>query len=330
LSAIDTSARTGPVQTPVIKFAGLRSGQGAPQAAAAPRTIACILNAASGSNKAEAAEERLSELFAAAGVVARISRPDGSNLTELAKQAVRDNHKIIVAAGGDGTINAVASALVGTDVALGVVPLGTLNHFAKDLKIPLSLEDAVTNVLNGETARVDVGDVNGRIFLNNSSIGLYPWFVQEREDLQSRGYGKWLAAIPAMLAVAKRRARLYVRLHSEERRERTRETPFVFVANNKYELKGLRLGERSQLDGGKIWVYRAPRAGYLKLIGMMLQSLAGFEPRGLETLEADEVWIETLSKRVSVATDGEVCELDSPLHYISRPRALNVIVPAKT
>jgi len=295
--------------------------------AARPTKVACIINGASGSNRAQDMDERLRELFAHAEVVARISLASGSDLSALAEQAVRDEHTIVVAGGGDGTINAVASALVGTDVALGVLPLGTLNHFAKDLKIPLELEQAVANVFSGERVSVDVGEVNGRIFLNNSSIGIYPWFVQQREDLQSKGYGKWIASLPAMLAVAKRRSRLYVRLVVDERHERARETPFAFVGNNKYEITGLRLGERTQLDSGQLWVCRAPRVGLMKLPGLLLKSLAGFEPRELDTLETREVWIETPSKRVSVATDGEVTELDSPLHYVSRPRALNVIVP---
>lgn len=274
-------------------------------------------------------DERLRELFANSGVVARITLASGSDLSALAEQAVRDEHTIVVAGGGDGTINAVASALVGTDVALGVLPLGTLNHFAKDLKIPLELEQAVANVFSGERVSVDVGEVNGRVFLNNSSIGIYPWFVQQRDDLQSRGYGKWMASLPAMLAVAKRRSRLYVRLLVDERHERARETPFAFVGNNKYEIAGVRLGERTQLDSGQLWVCRAPRVGLMKLPGLLLKSLAGFEPRELDTLETREVWIETPSKRVSVAIDGEVTELDSPLHYVNRPRALNVIVPVR-
>lgn len=274
-------------------------------------------------------DERLSELFANSGVVARITLASGSDLSALAEQAVRDEHTIVVAGGGDGTINAVASALVGTDVALGVLPLGTLNHFAKDLKIPLELEQAVANVFSGERVSVDVGEVNGRVFLNNSSIGIYPWFVQQRDDLQSRGYGKWMASLPAMLAVAKRRSRLYVRLLVDERHERARETPFAFVGNNKYEIAGVRLGERTQLDSGQLWICRAPRVGLMKLPGLLLKSLAGFEPRELDTLETREVWIETPSKRVSVAIDGEVTELDSPLHYVNRPRALNVIVPVR-
>lgn len=274
-------------------------------------------------------DERLRELFANSGVVARITLASGSDLSALAEQAVRDEHTIVVAGGGDGTINAVASALVGTDVALGVLPLGTLNHFAKDLKIPLELEQAVANVFSGERVSVDVGEVNGRVFLNNSSIGIYPWFVQQRDDLQSRGYGKWMASLPAMLAVAKRRSRLYVRLLVDERHERARETPFAFVGNNKYEIAGVRLGERTQLDSGQLWICRAPRVGLMKLPGLLLKSLAGFEPRELDTLETREVWIETPSKRVSVAIDGEVTELDSPLHYVNRPRALNVIVPVR-
>ncbi|MBL8782784.1 MAG: sphingosine kinase [Alphaproteobacteria bacterium] len=294
-----------------------------------PTKVACIINGASGSNRAQDMDERLRELFANSGVVARITLASGSDLSALAEQAVRDEHTIVVAGGGDGTINAVASALVGTDVALGVLPLGTLNHFAKDLKIPLELEQAVANVFSGERVSVDVGEVNGRVFLNNSSIGVYPWFVQQRDDLQSRGYGKWMASLPAMLAVAKRRSRLYVRLLVDERHERARETPFAFVGNNKYEIAGVRLGERTQLDSGQLWVCRAPRVGLMKLPGLLLKSLAGFEPRELDTLETREVWIETPSKRVSVAIDGEVTELDSPLHYVNRPRALNVIVPVR-
>jgi len=294
-----------------------------------PTKVACIINGASGSNRAQDMDERLRELFANSGVVARITLASGSDLSALAEQAVRDEHTIVVAGGGDGTINAVASALVGTDVALGVLPLGTLNHFAKDLKIPLELEQAVANVFSGERVSVDVGEVNGRVFLNNSSIGIYPWFVQQRDDLQSRGYGKWMASLPAMLAVAKRRSRLYVRLLVDERHERARETPFAFVGNNKYEIAGVRLGERTQLDSGQLWVCRAPRVGLMKLPGLLLKSLAGFEPRELDTLETREVWIETPSKRVSVAIDGEVTELDSPLHYVNRPRALNVIVPVR-
>src|SRR5476649_731552 len=109
-----------------------------------------------------------------------------------AKRALARGVDAVVAGGGDGTINAVASVLAGSSVALGVLPLGTLNHFAKDLNIPLDLDQAIATIARGTTAQVDVGDVNGRIFVNNSSLGLYPHIVRARDQQQRRlGRGKW-------------------------------------------------------------------------------------------------------------------------------------------
>ena len=119
---------------------------------------------------------------------------------------------MVVAAGGDGTMNAVASALIGTETAMGVLPLGTLNHFAKDLKIPLELEGAVATIVTGRIVPIDVGEVNGHIFLNNSSIGIYPWIVRERETEQRKGYRKWVAFARASISALKRYSLLHVRL----------------------------------------------------------------------------------------------------------------------
>src|SRR5215210_3549065 len=132
---------------------------------------AVIINATSGANDKESVRARLAEIFAARGLNARITLAEsGAEIVELARRAAREDGDTVIAGGGDGTINAVASTLVGTAKRLGVLPLGTLNHFAKDLKIPLDLEDAAKTVLDGQVARVDVGEVNGRIFLNNSSL----------------------------------------------------------------------------------------------------------------------------------------------------------------
>src|SRR3954451_10797613 len=123
----------------------------------------------------------------------RVVHPDQTrDIATLARQAARTSEAVIVAAGGDGTIGAVAAALVGSDKILGVLPVGTLNHFAKDLKIPLDLENAVLTIAKGETAAVDVVEVNVRIFINNSSLGLYPHIVSRREAQQQRlSRGKW-------------------------------------------------------------------------------------------------------------------------------------------
>lgn len=146
-----------------------------------PSHPAIIINACSGANDKEQARERLAEVFSNGHRGTRISlAQSGEEIIGLARRAVDDGCEPIIAGGGDGTINAVASTLVGTDRTLGVLPLGTLNHFAKDLSIPLDLEEAARVCVAGHTARVDVGEVNNRIFLNNSSLGLYPSIVRHR------------------------------------------------------------------------------------------------------------------------------------------------------
>src|ERR1051325_157929 len=105
----------------------------------------------------------------------------GGEVRELARDAAHSAHKVIVAAGGDGTVNSVASAVVESDKILGILPLGTLNHFARDLKIPFDLEAAAKTIVAGHVTRIDVAEVNNRIFVNNSSLGLYPIIVRERE-----------------------------------------------------------------------------------------------------------------------------------------------------
>src|SRR5262249_39207144 len=158
-------------------------------------------NASSGSGEAQAQAERIRELFATAGRAAEITLAEGARLVETAKAAVRARAPAIVAGGGDGTINTVASIVVGTGIPLGLLPLGTLNHFAKDLGIPLTIDEAVGVVLGGRTIEVDVGEVNGKIFLNNSSLGLYPRIVRLRERSEARGIWKWPVAAWATLRV---------------------------------------------------------------------------------------------------------------------------------
>ncbi len=291
---------------------------------------AIIINATSGADDKERERARLAEIFAARGLDARITLArSGEEIVELARRAAREDCEVIVAGGGDGTINAVASALVGTTKRLGVLPLGTLNHFAKDLKIPLDLEDAASNILDGQVARVDVGEVNGRIFLNNSSLGLYPSIVRQREKQQERlGRGKWPAFIWATLSVLRRYPFMAVRL-STDREELLRRTPFVFVGNNEYEMESFNVGARSCLDAGQLSLYTSHRTGRLGLLRFAVRALFGGlrDERDFDAMCIKEVWIETRRKRLRVATDGEVTVMNTPLHYRVLPGALNVIVP---
>ncbi len=287
----------------------------------------CIVNGAAGG--ARQARDVLVDVFAQARADVQIVDVNGrSDVTALARQAVAAGSRLVLAGGGDGTINAVAAALAGTDAVLGVLPLGTLNHFAKDLKIPLGLDAAVENALQGEVASVDVGEVNGRIFLNNASLGIYPGVVQEREERQRGGHGKWVAFAQAAIFIFKRYSPLRVRTQLDEATTLPASTPFVFVGNNRYQTAGLHIGERFSLDGGTLWVCQAPHAGRAKLLRLALQALIGrSNPHELVILETPEFWVRPRARTLRVATDGEVNRMDTPLHFRSRPRALRVMVP---
>jgi diacylglycerol kinase family enzyme len=291
---------------------------------------AIIINAASGTDDKESARERLSELFSARNLKPRITLArNGEEIVELARRAVREDCNPVVAGGGDGTINAVASQIVGTDRLLGILPLGTLNHFAKDLKIPLDLEGAASNILNGREASVDVGEVNGRIFLNNSSLGLYPSIVRHREKQQERlGRGKWPAFIWATLTVLRRYPFLTVRL-STDKEEMLRRTPFIFVGNNEYEMESFNVGARSCLDAGQLSLYTTHRTGRLGLLRFAVRALFGGlrDEKDFDAVCTKEVFVETRRNRLRVATDGEVTIMNTPLHYRVRPKALRVLVP---
>lgn len=292
-------------------------------------SVEVIINANSGASANEAACERLVELFGASGIEARISLAKrGDTLRNLAGRAAGSDAATIVAGGGDGTINAVASTLIGTDRTLGILPLGTLNHFAKDLKIPLDIEAAVRTIIAGHTIQVDVGEVNGRIFLNNSSLGLYPSIVHQREERQKLGHGKWPAFIWATFGVLRRYPFLEVRLNADGKEFSSR-TPFVFIGNNEYAMESFNIGGRACLDAGQLSLYFSHRLGRLGLLGLALRALLRrlHQDEDFVRLSTIEVSIETKRRRVRVSTDGEVTMISPPLHYRIRPGALRVIVP---
>lgn len=294
------------------------------------RKAAVIVNGSAGSGHDQDTARTLRETFGAAGIEASVTLADGgAALIDAARKAVQGDAELVVGGGGDGTINAVASVLVGSGRPFGVLPLGTLNHFAKDLGMPLALDQAVRALATGRPRQVDVGEVNGRIFLNNSSLGLYPDIVHDREKQQRRlGRGKWLAAAWASLAALRRYPFLSVRLVVEGQRL-ARRTPFVFIGNNQYTMQGFAIGERARLDQGVLSLYVAQHPGRLGLLRFALRALMGTlaQERDFDVLLAAEMEVTTLRPRIRVATDGEVTIMDSPLRYRVRPGALTVIVP---
>ncbi len=296
-----------------------------------PRRITVILNPAAGAENEGSLQGHLTEIFAQHDIGCQIHViGSGDEITRAAEAAVRGGHDAVVAGGGDGTVSAVASALVDTECALGVLPVGTLNHFARDLHIPLEVEKAAQTIATGEIRQVDVGEVNGKIFINNSSLGLYPSMLRGREQEQRLGRSKRMALFWALLAVLRRYPLLLVRLTTDDGKEVTRRTPVVFIGNNKYEMKGFEIGTRLSLDGGKLAVYVARHHGRWGLIRMGIEAVLGRLHRGadFDFVTTEEIKIETRKKRLHVSTDGEVSTFVPPLLYRIRPLALRVIVPA--
>jgi diacylglycerol kinase family enzyme len=288
-----------------------------------------IVNAGSGTDDKGDVRQQLADSFASVGISARILvARSGAELLRLARRAMQDGAQTIVAGGGDGTVSAIAAIVAGTDKTLGVLPLGTLNHFAKDLHIPLDLAAAVRNLVEGHSVNVDVGEVNGHIFINNSSLGIYPQIVREREKKQRQGMGKWPAFLLALLTVLRRYPLVAVRLVAHDQ-NLLRRTPFVFIGNNEYETSSFRMGGRSCLNAGKLSIYTAPVRGRFELFKLFVKAFLGkiSDADNFDSLCATEVWVETRRRKIPVALDGEVRRLPTPLHYRVRPGALRVIVP---
>jgi diacylglycerol kinase family enzyme len=292
--------------------------------------ITVIINGEAGSGHDQAMAEELAATFLAHGMEATVILADGGkDMIAQARAAVERGAPMVAGGGGDGTQNAVAAQLVGTGIPYGVLPMGTLNHFAKDLGIPLDLDGAVRIIATGTPKQVDVGEVNEQVFLNNSSLGLYPDIVRDREKQQSRlGRGKWPAAMWATVTALRRYPFLSVRMQADTTRL-ARRTPFVFIGNNEYTMEGLAIGARSRLDGGTLSMYVAQRPGRLGLLRFALRALLGGlkEERDFDVLLAREMTIETRHKHLHVAFDGEVARMHTPLRYRIRPGALTVMVP---
>ena len=291
--------------------------------------VKIIISAGAGPGDNTKAAERLADIFKDDQIDTDISLArSGAEVIELARQAVSEPYNVIVAAGGDGTVNSVASAVIESDKILGVLPLGTLNHFARDLGIPSDLQEAARTIIAAHTIEVDAAEVNNRIFLNNSSLGLYPMIVREREKRQRLGFQKWPAFVWATIQALRRNPFLDVRLRvNNELLDRT--TPFVFVGNNEYAMNLFNIGLRNRLDKGELSIYITHGTSRLKLIALALRALVGRlrNDKDFLALRSDEVKIQTARKRVRVAFDGEIEVMTAPLEYRVRSRALRVIVP---
>lgn len=227
---------------------------------------------------------------------------------------------LIVTYGGDGTLSRVAGMIAGTKAVFAPLPAGTLNHFTKDLGIPQNINAALKNLTTSKIKTVDVATVNGTVFINNSSIGLYPFSLRERRSFESY-LGKWPAAV-----IAGVRTMVHSRTYRVTIEKETFRTPFIFVGNNIYEISNMGVAVRSRIDQGILSVFIVRTTSRWILLKIVLLVLIGkvhkldeFEIRRVTSLT-----IETKHYHLSVSHDGEVSHMRSPLYYNIRSKALRL------
>lgn len=291
--------------------------------------IAVILNKSANAikNDKELSSEIILKKFKSFNIDCDIKFVEGKYLEDTAKQALSDGYNAVVAGGGDGTISSIASALAGSSVPLGILPLGTLNHFAKDLKIPMDFDEAVKTISKMITKTIDVGEVNGRVFINNSSIGFYPKIVSYRKLHSKRlRMNKWLAMIIAFFNVFRSFPLVEVKLHSEKDVIKIK-TPFVFIGNNYYQVDLFNVGERANINKGELYIYFPRTKGRISMLRFALLALSNNLKQAEDfVIESSEnITLETKKKYLKVSADGEVYKLESPLHYKIKPLSLKVI-----
>ena len=290
--------------------------------------VVAIVNARAGSAGADDRERLAALIRDAVGEADIVFADDGTDVGAVARQAVQAGARMVIAGGGDGTINAVASAVAGTETVLGLLPLGTLNHFSKDLAIPAEPADAARVLAEGNVTLVDIGEVNGRVFINNSGLGLYPATVVLRDYRRRQGFSKWPAfAWGAVKALARyRRLRIRLRIDGKDLVIRT---PIVFVGNNRYDMEGLRAGKRAALDAGELCLYIPHPSGPWKLVWFSILALLGRvkDQEDFDHFYTDAFRIESSHEFLRVSLDGEVTKLQPPLEYRIRAGALRVAVP---
>jgi len=284
--------------------------------------------------KAADAPARIVAAFAAQAVEAEVRAVPPEQLDAVARQAALDRSlAAVVAGGGDGTLNTIAAALAGTGKPFGVLPLGTHNHFAKDMLVPLDLDAAAAAlaraVARAETRDVDVGEVNGRLFLNFSGVGLHPLVVKHRDVQRSvLGRKKFLALFVALFRVLRRPPVLRVKLETAAMTVR-RITPSVIVCNNPHQMRVFGVENVSHPDRSLLNVYVAHSTNVFGLVWLFVR--AAFRTldsaRRFEAFTLKEVTIHTRRRSARVSIDGEVTDLATPLHYRVRRAALRVVTP---
>jgi diacylglycerol kinase family enzyme len=297
-----------------------------------------VFNLGSGAGNAESARLAIEQACASAGRELHVLQVDDPRrLAIIAGDAVRRAqaaHGVVVAAGGDGTLNAVAQAVLGSGCAFGVLPQGTFNYFGRTHGIPQDTAMAMQLLLHAPVQPVQVGLVNHRVFLVNASVGLYPRLLEEREGWKSKfGRSRWVAFGAGMATLLRgyRSLRLQIEVQGQMRRVRT---PTLFVGNNALQLEQLGFSQAQHVEHGALAAIVLRPVSRATLMWLMLRGAFGQLGQADQVisiacskLQAGLGWPQT-ARTIKVATDGEVLRLPLPLDFRVAPEPLWLIRPA--
>lgn len=299
-----------------------------------------VVNAASGSSDAELKREGVEAALKAGGRRGELlfcGPAELSRVSHLAATRAVASRTAVVAVGGDGTLNTVAQAAHAAGCAMGVVPQGTFNYFARTHGIPEDLTDAVRQLLHAVPVPVQVAGINDRVFLVNASLGLYPELLEDREAYKARfGRSRWVAFVAAVATLLRAQRRL--RLHIEmEGTARELQTLTLFVGNNRLQLKQFGAEPEDTLAGtpgdGTMAALMLRPIGMLSMMGLMLHGAMGRlgEAAGVERFEFERLVVRpTLPQGrhgVKVAFDGEVTTMRAPLDFRVLAKPLYLLKP---
>lgn len=286
-----------------------------------------IVNAGGGaaSRAGDKLEDQLKDAFGKVGVAIDLILVPGDEIAKTLAKILKTNERVAIG-GGDGTIGSAALAVANSGATLGVLPLGTRNHLARQLDVGPELDKAVAAIVAGHTREIDLGRIGDRGFVNNVSIGLYPELVKLRDDAP---LPKAIANIPAAWITLKRLRHHRLRVTIDGAAEIIR-TPMLFVGNNIYSLEPGALGQRESLEDGKLGVYAVAAKSRLGLIGFAISALRGrvdYERDFAQLTACRSMTVDAHARSLDVAVDGEPLRLRTPIKIEIMPRVLKVFAP---
>ena len=302
------------------------------------KPLSLIYNKKSGfhaTNKDEVYEQLLADLSTAGFEIQSFELSECMDFDQMMQEVLLRHRQaehigVVVAAGGDGTLNAVASKLMGTDIPMGILPLGTFNYVARVLNIPLDLLEAAHVIGMGKTRSVHVAQLNQHIYLNNASLGLYPLFIQKREQFNQH-FGRFPlhAYTSALDVLIRNRKELKLEVEVDGQLYPVK-TPLIFFGNNQLQLAEMKLRIAEAAEAGKVAGVVVAKSDKRTLFKTLWQLIKGNldQASDVYSFAADEVIVHSKHNKLTVAVDGEIIMMKPPLKITVRKHALNIMVPA--